>query len=660
MKKGIFILMFGVLFISLASAQIIIEKQPNEVYNLGDSVQVPVTIKSLTDVAEVFQMDLLCNGHEINFYKNGIDLNYGEQIKIVPAPSLVLTKNIIGEVKGKCKIKCYLGEEDPIFTDEFTISSLIHVTLSTEKELFNPGDYFIIEGDVIKEGGKEVEGFVDIKIVSNSSELNQQAAVSKGYFSSNISLPEDIKAGMYSVQVTAYEKDLAGVIFNQGLSSTQITISQIPTNLEIVFETDLVEPGTDLKVKGILHDQTGEKIESTAYITIKDETGNILEQNEKQTDEFLELPIPHNEPVGVFTVTAVSQEITSEVKCNITEKKDVKVELVNKTIILTNLGNVEYCNESIVIKIGDEVLNLDSCLEVDEVKKYSLTAPDGQYRVEIIKNGESTVEEGVLLTGGAIGIKEAGGLLSVVRYPFVWFFIVVILGFVAFMVFKKGYRRSFFGYVSKLRKRKKTPKEGVGEEKENKAEVSLSIKGHKQNAVAVCLKIKNFKEIKKDLIKETMDKLQGVAKENKAVVYENQDNLIFILAPTKTKTFSNEKSALKLAEIIQRVIKEHNKLFKQKIDFGLAINSGSIIAKQEADSLKFMSMGTFITNAKKLASFSKEDILLSYIVTQKLGAEIKASKRTHGDLHFYKLEKVKNTEEHKKFLDSFIKGLEKK
>jgi len=552
-----------------------------------------------------------------------------------------------------------LGEEEPVFTEEFTISSLIQIALTVGGEEFNPGDSFIIEGDAIREGGREVEGFADIKIVSNSSEFNQQAAVSKGYFSSNITLAEDMKAGAYSVQVNVYEKDIGGNILNQGLSSTMITIRQIPTNLEIAFETELVEPGTGLKVKGILHDQTGEKIESTVLLTVKDRKGKILEQIEKQTDEFLELSIPYNEPAGIFTVSGISQELENEAKCNITKKKDVKIELVNKTLIITNVGNIEYCNESIVVKVGEEILTLDSCLDVDEEKKYSLSAPDGEYRVEIIKAGESTIEEGVLLTGGAIGIKEAGGLLSVVRYPFVWVFIIFILGFVAFMVVKKGYRRSFIGYVSKLRKRKKSSGGGKsGSGKENRAEVSLSIKGHKQNAVAVCLKLKNQKEIKDDLIKDTMGKLEALAKDNKAVVYENQDNLIFILAPTKTKTFANEKPALKIAEMIQGIIKEHNKLFKQKIEFGLAINSGSIIAKQEGGSLKFMSMGTFITNAKKMAGFSKEEILLSHTINQKLGAEIKASRRTHGDVHFYKLDKVKNSEQHKKFLDTFLKGLE--
>ena len=57
---------------------------------------------------------------------------------------------------------------------------------------------------------------------------------------------------------------------------------------EDVFITNkhIVKRGTSLRVKAILHDQTGEKIDSTAIITVKRNDNTILEQTEKSTDEF--------------------------------------------------------------------------------------------------------------------------------------------------------------------------------------------------------------------------------------------------------------------------------------------------------------------------------------------------------------------------------------
>ncbi|GAI79882.1 unnamed protein product, partial [marine sediment metagenome] len=114
-----------------------------------------------------------------------------------------------------------------------------------------------------------------------------------------------------------------------------------------------------------------------------------------------------------------------------------------------------------------------------------------------------------------------------------------------------------------------------------------------------CLKIKNLKEVqsKKSKAEETLQKIVNIAEENKAVTYENQDNLFFILAPIKTRTFKNEKTAVEIAQKIKEILTEHNNLFKQKIEFGISLNYGTIIAKQEKNSLKFMSMGTLITTA---------------------------------------------------------------
>jgi len=48
-------------------------------------------------------MDLICNGPIIDFYKNGVKLSSGEEKKF--DSSVVLTKEIIGTITGKCKIK---------------------------------------------------------------------------------------------------------------------------------------------------------------------------------------------------------------------------------------------------------------------------------------------------------------------------------------------------------------------------------------------------------------------------------------------------------------------------------------------------------------------------------------------------------------------------
>jgi len=650
--------------VSFASATIIINQQPKDLYNLGDTISIPVTIKSSVGVSGSFLMDLICNGHQVNFYKNGVGLSAGEEKEM--KPFLVLTKNLIGELKGDCKIKgMFAGEY--ILTNDFKISNLINLQITSEEIEFAPGESMLIEGGALKENGEDVNGFIALEIImDNSSAINQLETINNGFFSINISLEEDMKAGEYLIKLNAYENDFMEETTNQGFTGFNIIIKQVPTNLEIVFENSEVEPGTNLRVKAILHDQTGENIEANTIITIKDDEDIILEQIEKPTGEFLEFLISYNEPPAGWSIVAVSNKITGEANFEIIEKEAVNIELINKTVIITNVGNVFY-NKLISIKIGNESKSINVSLEVDESQKYILTAPDGEYQIEIMVDGENKINQNVMLTGRSINIKEASNnVLTLVRYPIVWIFITAIMGFIAFIVFKKGYKRSFFGYIPSYFKKKDFGKplplrKGSLINTRNKAEISLSIKGDKQNVSVVCLKIKNLKDIesKKSNAEEILQKIVNFAEGKKAVIYENLGNLFFIFAPVKTRTFSNEKNALEIAQMIKKVLEKHNKLAKQKIEFGISLNYGTIVAKKEKESLKFMSMGTLITTAKKIAALSNKEIFLCEKINDKLKTSVKTDKHEREKTKYFTIKEIKNKEEHKKFLEGFVKGLER-
>ncbi len=665
MGKIIFFLAFMFLLTQFTSAEIIINQQPKEIYSLGDIIPVPATVKSITDVSGIFQMNLICDGHEINFYKNGISLSSGEEKRL--EPSLVLTRNVIGELKGTCKIKSLLGE-DFTLTNEFKISDLINIQATLEKPEFNPGEYLVIEGDALKENGGDVNGFIELSIIQgNNSILNQLGTINNGFFSINVTLPNEMGAGAYFLRLDAHEEDLGGEITNKGPTTLNLMIKQVPTSLEVLLEDSNVEPGTDLRVKAILHDQTGEKIESTSFLTIKDTNDKILEQVERPTDEFLEFLVAYNEQPGEWTVFAVSNKLTGEASVEILEKEDVKIEIINKTITITNIGNVPY-NKTVLVKIGNESLNIDVFLKVDDDQKYTLSAPDGKYDVEVIAE-EGSALENVALTGKSIDIKKASNrVVSLVKYPLVWIFIIAVMGFVIFLVFKKGYKKSFIGHMgSKIPKRKNGEnslplKKNSLVQTKSKAEISLSIKGDKQNTSLVTFKVKNLKEIqsKKNQAEETIQKIVKIAEESKAAVYESYNEIFFIVCPTKTRTFRNEKIALNLAQKIKGILDNHNKVFKQKIEFGISLNYGTIIAKQEKDVLKFMSLGTLMTTAKKISSLSKNNVLLSEKMNDRLRSEVKTTKHKEGKIPVYSIKEIKNTEENKKFVRSFLDRIEGK
>jgi hypothetical protein len=270
-----------------------------------------------------------------------------------------------------------------------------------------------------------------------------------------------------------------------------------------------------------------------------------------------------------------------------------------------------------------------------------------------------------MLTGNAIGIEESSGIgfLS----SFVWIFMIFILGFVAYTVYRKGYKKTFLGRIIPRRKPKdKTTDQDIASAgsiltPKHPAELSLSIKGNKQNTSVICLKVKNEDEVikNKEAVKEVFDKITTLAENHKASVYQNKDNIFFIFAPARTKTFDNQKTAINIAEEIKEILDAYNRLAKVKVNFGLGLNYGTIVAKHEKTALKFMSMGTLITTARKLASHSKSEVLLSEDLNNKVRASIKSEKHSAGNLDYYMLTEIKKKIDNKKFISNFIRKLER-
>ncbi|MBU1252456.1 MAG: hypothetical protein KJ905_02985 [Nanoarchaeota archaeon] len=656
-----------------AAATIIFEQQPRAIYNYGEKINLPITVTSAQGVYDYLQVSLLCSGQEYKFPKDSIGILPGEVQKL--DKSVYLIKRFIGETKGACKIKAVLENEVDSYSlsNEFKISNLINVELQMENNSFNPLEILKISGIATNENGKATTGIFELKITQEENTINShQGIVSNGVFSMEFEIPGDMAAGTYIVRTDIRGTDPLGETTNLGFASSSMEINQMPTSLEIIFDTTEVEPGTNMKVKAVLYDQSGEKIDATSTIKIKNKNNKIVSQEQKQTNEFLEFPLTYNEPPSLWRVSVAAEGIEKDSTFSVVEKESIAMEIVNRTLMVNNTGNIPY-NETTLIKVGDETISIDIYLKVDENRKYLITAPDGSYNVEVI-SGDSTVSKNVALTGKAIEVKEASGGIG--GYTFVWIFIILLLGFVAFLAYRKGYQKTFIGYItSKIKRRHEKEKDHVISVHESKvseealvnpgskAEISLSIQGNKQEVCVVALSIKNSEEAhsKKGNARETLQAITDMTEECKAATYESHDTLFFILAPEKTKTFKNEKTALDIARKAKEIIENHNKLFQQKINFGISLNHGSMIVKQEGGTrgiggtLKFMSLGTLMANTKKIATLADKDVLLSEKINDKLMAHLKTAKHEKAGISVYSIKEVKKgSEENKEFLKGFL------
>ena len=190
--------------------------------------------------------------------------------------------------------------------------------------------------------------------------------------------------------------------------------------------------------------------------------------------------------------------------------------------------------------------------------------------------------------------------------------------------------------------------------------VVLSIKGEKQETSVIALKIKNMawvKNTKEGNASEVIEKATNIAEGYKAATYEAGDFIFYLFAPVRTKTFRNEEAALKATQKIKEMLDHHNKMFKQKIDFGISLNLGEIIAKQDLDTgtLKFMGLGSLMNHSKKIASIAQSNILMSEKITDRLKTMVKTEKHKHDGIDTYSIKEIRDTEKHEKFLKGFMK-----
>ena len=82
MKKEVFSLVLALFLISFVSADIVINQQPDELYNLGEKITFPITIIASDGIYDFLQFSLICDGKEQKFPKETIDIAANEAKKI--------------------------------------------------------------------------------------------------------------------------------------------------------------------------------------------------------------------------------------------------------------------------------------------------------------------------------------------------------------------------------------------------------------------------------------------------------------------------------------------------------------------------------------------------------------------------------------------------
>jgi class 3 adenylate cyclase len=133
-------------------------------------------------------------------------------------------------------------------------------------------------------------------------------------------------------------------------------------------------------------------------------------------------------------------------------------------------------------------------------------------------------------------------------------------------------------------------------------------------------------------------------------LYKSPGYLIALFSSATTKSFGNDMTAIKTAQMINDLFKEHNKKFRDKIDYGMALNLGELImSKEEGGKVMFTNLGNTVALTKKVADLAKEEVLMSMKMNTRVSSKVKTEKenRQGMDVHDF-LNREKDREKAKK------------
>ena len=263
-REAIFytILYSVLIFSQFASAELFIALPSSSTYNLGDSLNVNVTLTSSIKQSDFLKVDLMCADKPIEVYRSIHSLQIDEQ-KVVNI-DIGIEPQIIGDLRGSCTVLANYGQ-DKISSRTFEISSEIDVDFDVEGVAFGPSETVKISGTAIKSNNEPVDGFVIVSIEGMNLTTNE--IVKFGKFNISFVLADNSPPGSYVIKSRVYEKESDSVL-NEGESSNVIKLKMILKELKLSLDSQSVVPGNDFTYTIHLKDQSGAEVADDVEVVI--------------------------------------------------------------------------------------------------------------------------------------------------------------------------------------------------------------------------------------------------------------------------------------------------------------------------------------------------------------------------------------------------------
>ncbi len=669
-KKILFIIIGLFLFSNvLAEMQV---NEPKEIYNIGEKLYISINdIKGSSEGN--LNINLICGNNTINLLKISARAFSSDTKQSYSLPYKILTKDDleiddINKIIGKCKVIVSLNSES-VKTKDFQITNLVKINSNINKLTYTPGETISIDIASTNSNGEAFNGKYEI---SNFSFI--KGDLINGKASAQIMLDEKQKSGTYLLNIIVYDEDSKGEILNNNSKIEYFVVSQKATSVNLGISNTQLNPGEKLKINPELFDQANDLMQESITIYLESPKGEVrisnIDSGETEDIDFLS-----NDSMGIWNVYAFFGNIYSqkyEVTLNCLPK--LNYEVVGGLLNISNVGNCLYQN-LLNISIGNKDYSIDLKLLPQTTKQFNIQAPDGDYDILISSDNEENSFSGTtFLTGNSISIKD---LSEKSTNLFIYLFVLIFVIFVILALFytknkkikiknksinKKNFSIKNFVKMINFSKRrdkkeeKRTEDNFISDKKELTAESTLVLNGEKMNSSIISINIKNNNELNEEIKKKLLEIIKDMSK--KSTIDIKDDYLFLIFNPLITKTYKNEMNSVQVALNLIRELSNYNRKYKTKIDFGISVHSGDLIAQKDKEILKYTGVGDTLSFSKKMSNLSDGKLFVSDIVRKKLIRDLKVIKETRiNNQDVYSVSEIKNIEANKSKLDDLLKRM---
>lgn len=409
LKKAVVLFAF-LLLLPCVNASITLS-EPKDVYNLGDKLDIDLTILDNSRDIQGFVSILLNCGNSstlLSYAPTGSEpVKAGKEFEL--EYSTLLSKEYVNSqiTLGSCYTEAVLKDMgmkqiDSAISKVFTITDKIDLSILLNREEILPGENLKISGIALLKNGKEVDGTAKINFGKDYT-----AEIINSKFDLTLALNKDIKSGNHKIDL--YVSDDAG---NSGQESKEISIIPVLTSINLQINKDKFLPERELIMKTIFYDQANDEMEAEGTLKLISPKGEEVLNNLVMLNSEEEYTFERDAYPGMWKARVVSGDVEAEKLIEMQEKEQIDVELKKEPGMtyfdITNIGNIPYLKEMTVQFTGDELIETTKriSLDVGESVSFKMTAPSGDYEV-VINSGNFEKSLGVVsLTGEAIDVID--------------------------------------------------------------------------------------------------------------------------------------------------------------------------------------------------------------------------------------------------------------